>query len=82
MQRQIALAWLRVRPSPIILIVGARKLTQLEDNLRSLNVVLSSDQRERLERISAVPLRFPQYYYMHDAVRAMIYGGMRDRIQA
>jgi aryl-alcohol dehydrogenase-like predicted oxidoreductase len=79
---QIALAWLRTRPSQIIPIVGARKLTQLEDNLRSLNVVLSSDQRERLDRISAVPLGFPQNYYLHDAVRAMIYGGLRDRIQA
>lgn len=79
---QIALAWLRTRPLQIIPIVGARKLTQLEDNLRSLNVVLSSDQRERLDRISAVPLGFPQNYYLHDAVRAMIYGGLRDRIQA
>jgi aryl-alcohol dehydrogenase-like predicted oxidoreductase len=79
---QIALAWLRARPSPIIPIVGARKLTQLEDNLRSLNVVLSSEQLERLDRISAAPLGFPQNYYMHDAVRTMIYGGMRDRIQA
>jgi hypothetical protein len=44
---QIALAWLRARPSPIIPIVGAPKLTQLEDNLRSLSVVLSSEQLER-----------------------------------
>jgi aryl-alcohol dehydrogenase-like predicted oxidoreductase len=79
---QIALAWLRARPSPIVPIVGARKLTQLQDNLHSLNVVLSSEQLERLNRISAVPLGFPQNYYMHDAVRAMIYGGMRDRIHA
>jgi aryl-alcohol dehydrogenase-like predicted oxidoreductase len=79
---QIALAWLRTRPLPIIPIVGARKLTQLEDNLRSLNVALSSEQQERLDRISAVPLGFPQHYYMHDAVRATIYGGMRDRIHS
>jgi aryl-alcohol dehydrogenase-like predicted oxidoreductase len=79
---QIALAWLRTRPTPVIPIIGARKLTQLKDNLRSLNVVLSSEQLERLDRISAAPLGFPQNYYEHDAVRAMIYGGVRDRIRA
>ena len=79
---QIALAWLRARPSPIIPIVGARKLTQLEDNLHSLNVVLSPEQLERLDRISTVPLGFPQNYYKHDAVRAMLYGGLRERIHA
>ena len=30
---QVALAWLRYRPVPVIPIVGARKLSQLQDNL-------------------------------------------------
>jgi aryl-alcohol dehydrogenase-like predicted oxidoreductase len=30
---QVALAWLRTRPVPVILIIGARKLSQLQDNL-------------------------------------------------
>jgi aryl-alcohol dehydrogenase-like predicted oxidoreductase len=79
---QVALAWLRTRPVAVIPIVGARKLTQFEDNLRSLNVVLSSEQRERLDGVSAVPLGFPHDYYKLDSVRAMLYGGMRDRIHA
>jgi aryl-alcohol dehydrogenase-like predicted oxidoreductase len=32
---QVALAWLRYRPVPVIPIIGARKLTQLQDNLAS-----------------------------------------------
>jgi aryl-alcohol dehydrogenase-like predicted oxidoreductase len=79
---QVALAWLRTRPAAVIPIVGASKLTQFEDNLRSLNVMLSPDQRERLDRVSAVPLGFPHDYYTLDAVRAMVYGGMQDRIHA
>jgi aryl-alcohol dehydrogenase-like predicted oxidoreductase len=35
---QVALAWLRHRPVPVIPIIGARKLTQLEDNLTSLEL--------------------------------------------
>jgi aryl-alcohol dehydrogenase-like predicted oxidoreductase len=80
---QVALAWLRTRPAAVIPIVGASKLTQFEDNLRSLDVVLSSEQRERLDRVSAVPLGFPHEFYKNDSVRAMLYGGgMRDRIHA
>ena len=64
---QVALAWLRTRPGKVIPIVGASKLTQFEDNLRSLNVCLSSDQRERLDRVSAVSLGFPHDVYKHEA---------------
>jgi len=79
---QVALAWLRSRPAAVIPIVGASKLTQFEDNLRSLGVVLTSEQQERLDRVSAVPLGFPHEFYKLDSVRAMIYGGMRDLIHA
>ena len=40
---QVALAWLRYRPVPVIPIIGARKLSQLEDNLASLDLTLSAD---------------------------------------
>src|SRR3989454_4209985 len=38
---QIALAWLRYRPVPVIPIIGARKLLQLQDNLASFDLTLS-----------------------------------------
>src|SRR5262249_46737 len=41
---QVALAWLRYRPVPVIPIVGARKLPQLKDNLASAGVSLSVKQ--------------------------------------
>src|SRR5881396_3204702 len=41
---QVALAWLRLRPVPVIPIIGARKLSQLQDNLASFELTLSSDQ--------------------------------------
>jgi aryl-alcohol dehydrogenase-like predicted oxidoreductase len=33
---QVAIAWLRYRTVPVIPIIGARKLSQLQDNLASL----------------------------------------------
>src|SRR5690242_6232167 len=41
---QVALAWLRHRSVPVIPILGARKLPQLEDNLASLDLSLTPHQ--------------------------------------
>jgi aryl-alcohol dehydrogenase-like predicted oxidoreductase len=79
---QVALAWLRCRPVPVIPIIGARKLPQLEDNLGSSNVSLSSDQLKTLDEASRIELGFPQEFYTKDLVRGLIYGGMADRIVA
>jgi aryl-alcohol dehydrogenase-like predicted oxidoreductase len=56
---QVALAWLRYRPVPVIPIIGARKLTQLQDNLASLDLTLSSDQLKILDEASRIELGFP-----------------------
>ena len=46
---QVALACLRARPVPIIPIIGARELSQLQDNLGSFDLSLSADQMKALE---------------------------------
>ena len=79
---QVALAWLRYRPVPVIPIIGARKLAQVEDNLRSIDVKLSAEQLARLDKISAVSMGFPHDFLALDPVKAIVYGGMRDRIKA
>jgi len=56
---QVALAWLRCRPVPLIPIIGARKLAQLQDNLASLDVTLSPDQVKALDEVSRIDLGFP-----------------------
>ena len=79
---QVALAWLRYRPEPVIPIIGARKLAQIEDNIRSLNVTLSPEQLQRLDGVTAVSMGFPHNYMALEPVKAMVYGGLRDRIKA
>src|SRR4029453_10729243 len=49
---QVALAWLRYRPVPVIPIIGARKLSQLQDNLASFDLTLSADQLKTLDEAS------------------------------
>jgi aryl-alcohol dehydrogenase-like predicted oxidoreductase len=41
---QVVLAWLRHRPVPVIPILGARKVAQLQHNLASLELNLSAEQ--------------------------------------
>jgi aryl-alcohol dehydrogenase-like predicted oxidoreductase len=79
---QVALAWLQYRPVPVIPILGARKLTQLQDNLASLELQLSADQVKTLDDASQIDLGFPYSMYAKDFVRAIAYGGLRDKILA
>jgi aryl-alcohol dehydrogenase-like predicted oxidoreductase len=79
---QVALGWLRHREVPVIPILGARKLTQLQDNLASLDLALSPDQVKILEEASRIDLGFPQELYAKEFPRALRYGGMRDQIAA
>jgi aryl-alcohol dehydrogenase-like predicted oxidoreductase len=79
---QVALAWLRNRPVPVIPIIGARKLPQLQDNLASLDLTLSADQVTRLSEASRIELGFPYDLYAKEMVRAIAYGGLRDQILA
>ena len=79
---QIALAWLRYRPVPVIPIIGARRLSQFEDNLASLNLTLSTEQLKTLDDASRIDLGFPYDLYAKEMVGAIRYGGLRDRILA
>ena len=77
---QVALAWLRYRPVPVIPIIGARKLSQLQDNLASFDLTLSADQLKTLDEASRIELGFPHDLY--PKARTFIYGGLRDQILA
>ncbi len=60
---QVALAWLRYRPVPVIPIIGARKLSQFQDNLASFDLTLSADQLTTLDKASVIELGFPYEMY-------------------
>jgi aryl-alcohol dehydrogenase-like predicted oxidoreductase len=50
---QVALAWLVDRPAVTSVILGARTVEQLEDNLGAAEVALSAEETARLDAVSA-----------------------------
>ena len=79
-QAQVALAWLRYRPQPVIPIIGARKFGQFQDNMASVDVQLGPDHLKQLDECSHIDLGFPHDFFKRDRVRAIVYGGMYDKI--
>src|ERR1700686_2423881 len=77
---QVALAWLRYQTGPVIPIIGARKVSQLQDNLGSLDLELSAEQLKSLDGASRIEFEFPQSIYEREMVRSIRYGGTWDRL--
>jgi aryl-alcohol dehydrogenase-like predicted oxidoreductase len=78
---QAALAWVRQRPDAVVIpIVGARKAEQLRENLGCLEVVLSDEQRVRLDEASRIELGFPHDFLRQDAIVRLVHGDNRASI--
>lgn len=76
---QVALAWVRGRHGVGTILLGARTMSQLSDNLASLEVELSPEDMTKLNEVSAPDLGFPYQIYT-DAMRAAaITGGISVR---
>ncbi len=55
-----ALAWVQGRPGVTSTIIGARRLAQLEDNVKALDLKLTSEEVARLDALTQPTLGFPQ----------------------
>jgi aryl-alcohol dehydrogenase-like predicted oxidoreductase len=60
---QIALAWLLRQTAVTSVIIGAKRLDQLDDNLGSVNITLTDDEVERLNTVSALPSEYPGWMH-------------------
>jgi aryl-alcohol dehydrogenase-like predicted oxidoreductase len=58
---QIALAWLLHQPHVTSVIVGAKRIAQLDDNVGATEVQLSSDEIARLDDVSAIGREYPAW---------------------
>lgn len=58
---QVALAWLLAQPGVTSVIIGANKLSQLEDNLKSAALHLSAEEIARLSATTAPRPLYPQW---------------------
>jgi aryl-alcohol dehydrogenase-like predicted oxidoreductase len=56
---RIALAWLMSKPIVTSVIVGAKQLSQLNDNIAATDVVLSDEEIAKLNAVSELPAEYP-----------------------
>jgi aryl-alcohol dehydrogenase-like predicted oxidoreductase len=57
---RVALAWVNAQPGVSSTIIGARKLTQLEDNVKAVDVKLHAAELQKLDALSKPTFGFPQ----------------------
>lgn len=56
---QVAIAWLLARPFVTTVIIGARTMQQLDDNVAAEKLVLSADELRALDEVSRLPQEYP-----------------------
>ena len=52
---QIALAWILANDAVTSVIIGAKKIAQLDDNLKAVDVALTADDMKALDEVSKLP---------------------------
>jgi aryl-alcohol dehydrogenase-like predicted oxidoreductase len=56
---RVSLAWLLAKRVVTSVIIGAKRLDQLNDNLAAAELTLTADEIELLDEVSALPLEYP-----------------------
>jgi aryl-alcohol dehydrogenase-like predicted oxidoreductase len=79
---QVAINWVRQKEGVMIPIVGARKLSQMEDSLKSLDYRLEENHMQRLDEISRIEMGFPHEFLKREHIKNVVYGGTFDSIDS
>ena len=58
---QLALAWLLQRDGVTSVIIGAKKMNQLEDNLGAVDLSFTDDERAQLDELTKPDALYPQW---------------------
>src|SRR6202021_2144371 len=56
---RLSLAWLLAKPVVTSVIIGAKRLDQLQDNLAAIELTLTQDELRQLDEVSALPPEYP-----------------------
>lgn len=65
---QLALAWLLHQPVVTTVIIGAKKIDQLEDNLKAIDITFTRDELQQLDEISKLPSEYPGWMLQRQGV--------------
>ena len=61
---QVALAWLLAQPVVSSVIIGAKRVDQLDDNLAAVGLALTADELAELDKVSALPPEYPGWMHV------------------
>lgn len=67
---QIAIAWLLNQSVVSTVIIGAKRIDQLQRNIRAVEIVLDDDDMSKLDAISVLPREYPGWSLSQTADRA------------
>jgi aryl-alcohol dehydrogenase-like predicted oxidoreductase len=77
---QVALNWVRQQNGIIIPLIGARKESQMKENLQSLEFTLDPEHLDRLHEVSKIELGFPHEFLKSEPVLNALYGKTYSKI--
>lgn len=60
---RVALAWLLAKPVVMSVIIGAKTLEQLDDNLAAVDLALTPEEVARLDEVSELPAEYPGWMF-------------------
>ncbi len=60
---QVALAWLLAKPHVMSVIIGAKTVEQLDDNLAAVGLTLTPEEMTRLDAVSELPAEYPGWMF-------------------
>jgi aryl-alcohol dehydrogenase-like predicted oxidoreductase len=60
---RVALAWLLQRPGVMTVIIGAKTVEQLDDNLAAVKLTLTPEEVATLDTVSALPKEYPGWMF-------------------
>lgn len=67
---QIALAWLLHQKAVSSIIIGAKRIDQLDDNIAASDVELTGEELDALDQVSALPKEYPGWMFEQQSARA------------
>lgn len=74
---QVAIRWVMQKPGVPSVIIGARTLAQLQDNLGAAAFELDAEQVARLDEASKIDPGYPHVYLKSPGVTKFMYGGVK-----
>jgi len=80
---RISLAWLLAKPAVTSVIIGARRMEQLTDNLAAVDLKLSDEEMTRLDEVSELPQEYLGWMIpFQGSDRLFPFASVRERFEA